>query len=44
MEAVAGDSFKDPWAHEKDKRREKVEKNNLQNLKNQVRIGGVAIG
>ena len=24
MEAVQGDSFADPWAHDKDKRREKV--------------------
>eukprot|EP00518_Triparma_eleuthera_P002991 CAMPEP_0182454772 /NCGR_PEP_ID=MMETSP1319-20130603/1253_1 /TAXON_ID=172717 /ORGANISM="Bolidomonas pacifica, Strain RCC208" /LENGTH=332 /DNA_ID=CAMNT_0024652793 /DNA_START=224 /DNA_END=1219 /DNA_ORIENTATION=+ len=44
MEAVAGDSFKDPWEHEKDKRREKVEKNNLQNLKNQERAGVVPKG
>ena len=44
MEAVAGDSSADPWAHERDKRREKVEKNNLQNLKNQERSGMVPKG
>ena len=44
MPAVAGDPNADPWEHQKSQKRAKVEKNNLNRLKNQERTGAVPKG